>query len=776
MFDLTSDVTHLIVGDTNTLKYKYVAKERNDIKVVKVEWIGAVRSSWLLGGDTDLRALEEEYRVPTFAGLSICITGFHDSESGWLIWYRGLPNIVIVDFRNRLQQTVTANGAEFRQDLTKTVTHLIARSAEGQKYKFAVLWNIKVVSLKWLEESLERGMALEENYYDPLLPAAQQGVGAWNRAAPIQAEKRPKAIEPGFQRPRKLRRVASVKLGDQNEGIWTDIVGNNSATVSEYEPGDDTADAALKFNSRNIIQETRSFVSETTLPERRDSITQDRPQSHVVGKSRGIWYKCKFFISGFTTKQILKTHLLSRDGEIVPSINELSKIDGGEDNKQYILVPYNLPQSDIPSTADSEDDIEIVTDMWIEKCLHSNSFVPPEAHTTSTPVPKFPIPGATYDEYLTAKASVLICNATNPSTEKLRHVHEWKIPAVFADWLWISVQTGNKKPFNPYLISGRQLSSEGHVSGNANHGWESNGRLSSEQPQSPSPQQGESRIQDKEKSREDTILPNKSGPDSGPNTSPTKSLASPSPIVPLPRTDSNEDKPATSSNSLDVAISELLKQKRNRLKQSKAAETSGGNPPLRQRRRRLFGRANSNSSVLGTKEPGQIGISRASSIDTLNDDGYGSVVDCLNSPCTKDHSKAPSFASFPPPAAASNGALDPAEAQQLLAGRLNLFCNRPTHHEFEAERFEFDNDKTPPMTQLGYEDPDAIAMREKITRRAREMNATEEDIEDESKKGKRKSGIGGHLVIGMLQDSEKLAGWGGGRRTRSRRTLNGDGV
>lgn len=86
-YDLTSDVTHLIVGETNTPKYKYVAKERSDVKVIRAEWVDAVRSSWLLGGDTDLRALEEEYRLPTFAGLAICLTGFDDRKcSGHLLF------------------------------------------------------------------------------------------------------------------------------------------------------------------------------------------------------------------------------------------------------------------------------------------------------------------------------------------------------------------------------------------------------------------------------------------------------------------------------------------------------------------------------------------------------------------------------------------------------------------------------------------------------------------------------------------------------------------
>ena len=78
--DLTSDVTHLIVGDSNTAKYKYVAREREDIRVVKLAWVEAVRQAWMRGDDVNIQALEEKYRLPTFAELRICLTGFEDRK------------------------------------------------------------------------------------------------------------------------------------------------------------------------------------------------------------------------------------------------------------------------------------------------------------------------------------------------------------------------------------------------------------------------------------------------------------------------------------------------------------------------------------------------------------------------------------------------------------------------------------------------------------------------------------------------------------------------
>jgi DNA replication regulator DPB11 len=75
--DLTSDVTHLIVGSIDSAKYRYVAKCREDVKVLSPAWLEAMREVWLEGhDDLDVAALEAEHRVSTFFGLKICLTGF----------------------------------------------------------------------------------------------------------------------------------------------------------------------------------------------------------------------------------------------------------------------------------------------------------------------------------------------------------------------------------------------------------------------------------------------------------------------------------------------------------------------------------------------------------------------------------------------------------------------------------------------------------------------------------------------------------------------------
>ena len=76
--DLTSDVTHLIVGDVDTPKYKYVAKERPDVVCLSPDWVYAVREAWMEGGELDIDSYEQKYKCPTFMGLRICVTGFED--------------------------------------------------------------------------------------------------------------------------------------------------------------------------------------------------------------------------------------------------------------------------------------------------------------------------------------------------------------------------------------------------------------------------------------------------------------------------------------------------------------------------------------------------------------------------------------------------------------------------------------------------------------------------------------------------------------------------
>ena len=61
--------------------------------------------------------------------------------------------------------------------------------------------------------------------------------------------------------------------------------------------------------------------------------------------------------------------------------------------------------------------------------------------------------GATYDEQLHAKTSVIVCNSRKPAPQKLKFATERRIPAVHADWLWECLRSGALQPFSNHLLN-----------------------------------------------------------------------------------------------------------------------------------------------------------------------------------------------------------------------------------------------------------------------------------------------------------------------------------
>ena len=79
-YDLTLDVTHLIVGDYDTPKYRYVAKERPDVRPMTTQWINAVRDLWINDQEIDGELLEREHTLPTLNSLKFSMTGCDDRK------------------------------------------------------------------------------------------------------------------------------------------------------------------------------------------------------------------------------------------------------------------------------------------------------------------------------------------------------------------------------------------------------------------------------------------------------------------------------------------------------------------------------------------------------------------------------------------------------------------------------------------------------------------------------------------------------------------------
>lgn len=213
--------------------------------------------------------------------------------------------------RQRLQGLVTENGAEYRGDLTKAVTHLVADKTDGEKYKFANLWGLKVVSIEWLNESLERGMILDEESYNPLMPKEERGKNAWMRTAPtsnLGKREREKAehggsLAEGPANRRKLRRTASAKLQIQSSRIWSDIAGN-AARRRPSRTGLGTSNVpelAPEQGGQLALEEDRQDSNSIdAMPDAK----RDLPPKSDKDEQRGMFFNQRMYVHGFPSPKV----------------------------------------------------------------------------------------------------------------------------------------------------------------------------------------------------------------------------------------------------------------------------------------------------------------------------------------------------------------------------------------------------------------------------------------------------------------------------------------
>ena len=217
-----------------------------------------------------------------------------------------------------MQEAVSANGGEYRGDLTKEVTHLIAYTAEGKKYQYATQWEVKVVGLRWLEDSLDRRMILEENLYHPTIPKDKQGAGAWNRqaTADVRFGKRAREAESLANVPRKLRRTTSARLGSQSESLWGEIV---SGPQAERSKSDEQLRSSKPLPVRKpAVLEPKSFATDTTGGDDDREKTASR-ELNMAGRApqrskTGIFTGFAFSLFAFPPKEVSERARLTTVG------------------------------------------------------------------------------------------------------------------------------------------------------------------------------------------------------------------------------------------------------------------------------------------------------------------------------------------------------------------------------------------------------------------------------------------------------------------------------
>lgn len=494
--DLTHEVTHLIVGDYNTPKYRHVAYERPDIKPMCVGWVNAVLDLWTQDLPLDKEALEEAWRLRTFevhGGLPAGADGQADTnnagasrqppappERGRLLCsVTGLEE----DERHAAIDAIVRNGGVYSGDLTRAVTHLIVKKPEGKKYAAALHWNIRTVSIEWLRDCVERRMILDETKYDPRLPPEERGKGgvlvrtAAERAAVLGKRLRDAAASAAAERQgqRKLRKTASMKLSVQRDDLWGHILGKPAA-----EPGGSSREGAGEGEG-----DRRAANSTTAQAAHADAATM-RPAT-TAADTGGVLGTSVFCIHGFTPAraEVLANAVATMGGSVASSVDQMATVAAAHPQlRQHIIVPQVEPPGAHPSVA---ADVLPVTEFFIEKCLHKKQYAlsleadgPPGPGVIGRPFPVFPIPGfdalsictsgftgvdlnqvdksvrqlgAKYEERFTAQCSVLVVAALDTvRRQKLELALSWKVPVVDASWLWACIASGTLVAIDRYLF------------------------------------------------------------------------------------------------------------------------------------------------------------------------------------------------------------------------------------------------------------------------------------------------------------------------------------
>lgn len=294
-----------------------------------------------------------------------------------------------------------------------------------------------------------------------------------------------------------------------------------------------------------------------------------------------------------------------------------------------------------------------------------------------------------------------------------------------ADWLWISVQAGKRKNFDPYLV--RQSTSqkaetntaipryERHDSQKANESDFSppetmdiqNPRANAVNYHETRPSTAseidrstkEGRARSEKECLSGTPLQTTDPHNKGSNQQLTESVSN--------NSSSDEPRENKSTKNLESSMNRFLKKARELTR----SQSLLGNDKAVQRRRPILGRTNSLSSKKEFKRSdSHVSVS---SIDTLNEDGYGSAVsadtEVTNSLATR----------------LSRNLTGQSLSSLLSSSKLTRYIDSPIP---ENEELRDDDNSTPAMTQLNYDDPNAMAAREEIMRLAQRGKVDEAHV------------------------------------------------
>ena len=231
-------------------------------------------------------------------------------------------NPITVVYRKELEDLINDNGGDYRGNLTKDVTHLIAKEPSGAKYDFAAQWKIKTVSVEWLEQSLERGMILEESLYHLLLLPSERGRNAWIRKSfsTNSLGKRARDEEVIPPNARKLRRTASARLSTHNDGMWSEINGGQVKTEEiKVEAWDEPKKEMIdhcESPGAGQVEMSKPAATAASYPSLKKSQSEATLSSIqcIAPQQEGLFHAKVFLLRGFDEKKVSDKAFLAELG------------------------------------------------------------------------------------------------------------------------------------------------------------------------------------------------------------------------------------------------------------------------------------------------------------------------------------------------------------------------------------------------------------------------------------------------------------------------------
>lgn len=270
---------------------------------------------------------------------------------------------------------------------------------------------MKVVSIEWFEQSLERGMALEESYFLPTLPVSERGKGAWEqrqRVSPTLGKRTRDAEQAPIPDPtrRKLRRSASAKFGSQSEALWAGITAVSQRQATEEDEW--TEDSILRPGPTESVK-----ADDAASADPAGGQTEPEPEFRSLPAREGFFDGRAIFALGFDAEKvcdvlrirvldpptdpvnqmkILREVLTTNGAAIIETATGLARLAPHDLTRGFVVVPQDA-RTNALALPEAAEAMTLTTNWWVEQCLFAKALVDPTGRALCKPFGQAPVDG-----------------------------------------------------------------------------------------------------------------------------------------------------------------------------------------------------------------------------------------------------------------------------------------------------------------------------------------------------------------------------------------------